>query len=344
MAIQLRNLRRSARDSNDAADMATREAVSDYHTPRVQRLTRYGLHWPGMIINADPRAKRQSRCTVALTSAVSTFPLGERRKMAKTEYIPITYRAQKLRIAANLRLFSDDLILFMHGFGCTKESFSGVFEQDCLRNFSLCAFDFPGHGASTGTRKLVNSMQSYADIANLLIEKLSPRRVFLTCHSMGGAVGLIASQSLRNIGCYISIEGNLVAEDCGIVSRRTAAQSHDEYVATGYREFVAELKRASRADYLTWARWCEQADPSALHESARSLVEWSDSGKLIELFTSLRNKAYIHGDEDSKQYLDSKLQKTPVYTIPGAGHFTMIDNPAEFYSILTGILLKAGTS
>lgn len=260
--------------------------------------------------------------------------------MSQTQNISIRYNDKEIEIAVSLRTISDDLILFMHGFGCTKESFADAFDQECLRNFSICTFDFPGHGASDGSDKSLYSMQSYADIANLLIEQLSHSRIFLACHSMGGAVGLIASQVRRDIACYISIEGNLIAEDCGLVSRMTAAQSADEYIGEGYTNFVAQLKRATRGDYLAWAKWCSQADPSALHESARSLVEWSDSGKLLDLFKSLRCKAYVYGDNDDKQYLIPRLARVPIYRVPNAGHFVMVDNPSRFYAVLADVLLN----
>jgi pimeloyl-ACP methyl ester carboxylesterase len=270
------------------------------------------------------------------------FPrASEAQLMAETRYISVRYNDKRIRIASSLRLMSDNLLLFMHGFGCTKESFAEAFSQESLKDFSICTFDFPGHGQSTVSDSSMYSMQSYADIANQLIDRLAPRRVFLACHSMGGAVGLIASQGRRDIGCYVSVEGNMVAKDCGLVSRTTAAQSSTEYLDGGYREFLGQLRQSSRRDYLAWARWCAQADPAALHQTARSLVEWSDSGKLLDWFRSLSRKAYLYGEDEDKQYLLPRLAKEPVYSIANAGHFVMIDNPIRFYAVLADVLLNA---
>lgn len=255
-----------------------------------------------------------------------------------TEFIQVRYEEKTLSVAVQKRLVSDDLIVFLHGFGCAKECFSEAFRQESLRKFSILTFDFPGHGTSSAASKASYSMRAYAEITNELINMFSAQRVYLACHSMGGAVGLIASQGRDDIKCYISIDGNLVAEDCGLVSRKTAAQTPEEYADSGYDAFIEQLRRSSRRDYLVWADWCSSADPMALHENATSLVKWSDSGKLLDLFGSLSCKAYIYGDADQKRYLSMVLTDIPVYAIPNSGHFMMIDNPKNFYATLAGFL------
>jgi pimeloyl-ACP methyl ester carboxylesterase len=261
--------------------------------------------------------------------------------MSNASFLRVRYNNEDLSVAVRTRLVSDDLILFMHGFGCAKESFSEAFRQEQLKAFSICTFDFPGHGASPSADRSAYSMQAFADIANQLIDQLLPRRVYLICHSMGGAVGLIASQDRDDIGCYISIDGNLVAEDCGLVSRERAAQSPEYYTAVGYDAFIAGLQNSPRPDYAAWASWCVKADSTALHESAKSLVDWSDSGKLLDLFKSLSCKAYVHGDADDKQYVTSKLAQVPICEIRSSGHFMMIDNPRGLYATLADLLLQA---
>ena len=262
----------------------------------------------------------------------------------RTQFVPLTYQHADLTIAANVRLTSNDLIVFMHGFGCAKESFDGAFDADGLRDFSLCAFDFPGHGASSRSDASTYSPRSYADVARLVIDNLAPARVFVACHSMGSAAGLIAAPAIPNLGCFVNIEGNLVAEDCSLVSRTTADQSTDAFIHDGYGQLARTLAGSSRRDYKAWSQWYGQADPLALHESARSLVEWSDSGALLEQFRSLKHRVYIYGDEDNKDYLLPQLHQVPTCCIRDAGHFPMLDNPQEFYAVLAELLNGARTS
>lgn len=255
--------------------------------------------------------------------------------------LEIEYNGSAVELAVSLQGTADDLVLFLHGFGCAKESFAGAFHQESLADFSLCAFDFPGHGKSSRGSAFAYTLQEYADITNILLNLLSPERVFLVGHSMGGAVALVSTQERRDVGCLVSVEGNLVGEDCGIVSRSTAAQSAAEFISEGCASFVATLRNSGQPDSQAWAHWYSQAEPLALHESARSLVEWSDNGKLLDLFHAMENTSYVYGTRDSKEYLMPYLGRSSSYRIPRAGHFVMLDNPRAFYSTLASILHAA---
>jgi pimeloyl-ACP methyl ester carboxylesterase len=243
----------------------------------------------------------------------------------------INYCGQDLAISARSRLASGHMIVLLHGFGCAKECFDSVFSDADLARFSLLAFDFPGHGASDGFgQPLMYSLQAYADVSNMIIDQLAPEMVTLVGHSMGGAVSLIASQERKDIFGIVDADGNLVAEDCGIVSRATASQSRSLFRERGFSEFLKGLQSSADSSEVTWARWYANADPVALHESARSLVEWSDSGKLLDLFNAQDNAVYVYGELDSKEYLLPELKNSFVRTIANSGHFMMLDNPAAF--------------
>ena len=49
-----------------------------------------------------------------------------------------------------------------------------------------------------------------------MIRQLAFDRIYVIGHSMGGAVGVIATQGNSSIECLISADGNLVAEDCWV--------------------------------------------------------------------------------------------------------------------------------
>ncbi|SMD20247.1 alpha/beta fold hydrolase [Kibdelosporangium aridum] len=77
-----------------------------------------------------------------------------------------------MNLAAAQRRSGDHLIVFMHGIGCAKESYAEAFDAAELKDFSLCAFDFPGHGESPSLR--ANSVEAYADASVELIESMGP--------------------------------------------------------------------------------------------------------------------------------------------------------------------------
>ena len=263
--------------------------------------------------------------------------------MTHSERFDIKYGGKLISLSVKLRSASDHLVVLLHGFGCAKECFDEAFVAEGLQDLSICTFDLPGHGESERLNASDYSLQSYADITNTLVDKLSPKELSMVCHSMGGAVGLIATQERSDLTTFVNVEGNLIASDCGIVSRSTANQSFSTFKKSGYRDFLRALRRSGREPDETWARWYAAADPCALHETARSLVEWSDSNKLLDLFRSLNSRAYVYGENETKDYLLPELRGISSYSIARAGHFVMLDNPGEFYPLLSELLCQ-GTS
>lgn len=239
-------------------------------------------------------------------------------------------------ISARVRLNSPYLVLFMHGLGCAKSGFDDVFQVDSLNGFSICTFDFPGHGDSPPVDAGSYSLDFYAEVVCALVKRLSPDNLLLVGHSMGGAVGLIATQSLKLPTGFVSIEGNLLAGDCGLVSRQIAAQSLDEFITRGHTDFLSALRGSASCDSRAWARWYGMAAPAAIHGSARSLVKWSESGKLLQFFNAIGHRAYCYGTEgDRISHLLPCLDRTDTYPIAGSGHFPMVDNATELYDIIS---------
>jgi pimeloyl-ACP methyl ester carboxylesterase len=254
------------------------------------------------------------------------------------------------QISTRLRLGGDDLVVMLHGLGCTKESFSEAFRAPQLKNLSLCSFDFPGHGESGSWHRNEYSLDAYALVTERVLEQVRamlpgrPGRVFLVGHSMGGAVGLLAAQGIPALTHYMSVEGNLVADDCGLISRRIAGESSARFASSGYSTFLTQLQASKRKDLRSWAHWYSAADPLAVHESARSLVEWSDSGKLLQTFLDLAvSKTYIFGGEENKSHVVPRLADCRTVRIDNAGHFVMIDRPKEFYNALSDSLSASTT-
>src|SRR5262245_49884589 len=130
-----------------------------------------------------------------------------------------TYTVQlgrrEVSMSCRLRGGSEDLILALHGFGCSREAFDGLFSCDSIRPFSICALDFPSHGNSSPMDPEVSTLENYGVCVRRVLERLSFRRLIVVGHSMGGAVGVLAAGDLPALVAFINVEGNLVSEDCG---------------------------------------------------------------------------------------------------------------------------------
>lgn len=253
----------------------------------------------------------------------------------RNSFLSLNVANQLLSVSTRQRIISDDLILFVHGLGCTKESFHKAFESPKLCNYSICSFDLIGFGASDKPKDFSYDLHLQADLLVKVARKLDVNRLHIVGHSMGGAIGILATKQLPNLVSFVNVEGNLISEDAGLVSRQVAEQTEKKFLESGFDKFIESLQKTNESDLLSWAEWSLQSDPQAFYRSACSLVKWSDSGRLFPLFQSINKKAYIHGDKSSYQHLEQYLSNTKRYSISGSGHFMMVNNAEGFYNCIS---------
>lgn len=256
----------------------------------------------------------------------------------QSEYATVLHRNQSLKISIKKRIDSEHLILFLHGITCAKESFDAAFDTPDLNAYSICTLDFLGFGSSDKPQDFSYKLEDQAAVVKEIVSQLVPETVSIVAHSVGSATGLLLARQLSNLSHFINIEGNLVAEDCGMITRGWATQSSAEYEQHGFQDFLHVLTSSERQDFHEWAEWYKQASPRATQATARSVVEWSDSGKLLEIFNGLRNKAYLYGDEGSKDYLLPHFEDVDVRYLPELKHFMMIENPKIFFATVSEVL------
>ena len=239
-----------------------------------------------------------------------------------------TFTVGDQKLAAAYSAGSDDLVFCIHGLGCSHSSFRQIFESSALKGCSLLCVDLLGFGASDKPLHFSYSMQEHAALCEQLLQQLDFRRLHIVAHSMGGAVGLLLSPKiLENLASFANVEGNLIAEDCGVASRKAATVSFEKF----QDEILPELK----VQFGSYGS-LDEALPEAFYRSAQSLVEMSESGKLLDKFLSLScPKTYIFGDENRNHPTVLATKSVPQVEVSRSGHFPMIDNPIEFYSALS---------
>ncbi len=86
-----------------------------------------------------------------------------------------------------------------------------------------------------------------------------------------------------------------------------------------------------RQSFLTWARALQDMQPEALHGIATSLVDETDSGRLLKGFVDLGvPKFYIYGSDSASSEALAMIGDIPTRRIADADHFVMDDQPDEF--------------
>ncbi len=252
-----------------------------------------------------------------------------------SEILDIDIDGRPLNIAVTYRKASGDLLFFIHGLGCSKESFKDVLYHEDFKKFSILLIDLAGFGNSTGHEQFSYTINDHARVCEEVLKGFQYDRLYIVAHSMGGAVGLLLSNRvLSQTVSFSNIEGNLIGEDCGLISRQTANVSFDTFNTKLFPEYKTLFHDKGEQRFSL-----KKTFPPAFYRSSKSLVEWSDSRRLLEKFISLNcKKAYFHGDNNSDLKVLKELANMRIEKISNSGHFVMNDNPQEFYGKLLEVM------
>lgn len=249
-----------------------------------------------------------------------------------------------LTLSGNFRKKGDELLLFIHGLGCTKGLFVGYWKYENEVPHSVLAIDLLGHGESAKPANYLYRVEDHAESLKKLLTQITFTKLHLVAHSMGGAIGLLLGEDYKEkISTFINVEGNLIGADCGLISRKTAAATFEEFTNHVFADIQAAVAATGQPGSKLWGEvWTKETDPKAFWLSAKSLLSWSESGKLLPMFNGLKsNKMYIYGEKSGKPKVLQGLDKTiKTVEISDSGHFPMNDNPDEFYKELVSFLLQ----
>jgi hypoxanthine-DNA glycosylase len=233
------------------------------------------------------------------------------------------------------------IVLFIHGLGCTGTSFLPFKDFELPENFVFLAPTLPGSAYSDDQE--VATLVSMAGRCYELWENSGARPVHIVAHSMGGAVGLLLARKLGDrVLSYASLEGNLIAADCEMLSRKIAESTLEELEQKRLPRMIKNTQKSNDPGLRLWANQLRTIDPRTLRVQSQSLVEWSDSGRLLEIYESLTcPKAYVYGERNSDMAVLSHLDETEKKCISNSGHFLMQDNPNECEKVLANLWSKS---
>lgn len=240
------------------------------------------------------------------------------------------HRGRDYRLAAWFRDTGPDLVLFVHGLGCSKESWRQAWSSRALYGRSLLAFDMLGYGASPRPDDFSYDLEEQASLLASVIDAHASRRVSLVAHSMGGAVAmLLPAAARRRIDSVVLVEGRLLKASCGVAAEaaKVPLEQFEADIFPPFRRQVASDRRA--------AFDLDRADRRAFYLSTRSLVHWTDGTGLVPRFGAFDGpRAFVYGADNRHLAELTWLEPRELYEVADAGHFVMNDNPNEFYALL----------
>jgi len=235
-------------------------------------------------------------------------------------------------------------LLFLHGFGSTKEDYADVIQHAALDDHPVLAYDAPGCGATGCSDHSVLSIPFLVDVARAVLDAHGIERCHLVGHSMGGLTALIlADREPARVAGFVDIEGNVAPEDC-FLSRQIVSHSHPDPAAF-FEEFRA---RVWQSGYHSSSLFASSLDhkvrPEAVRPIFESMVELSDHGHLMLRFLGLPlPRMFMYGEQNrSLSYLTTLRDNgVELAEIPHSAHFPMYSNPPEMWSRIIDFVTRA---
>jgi pimeloyl-ACP methyl ester carboxylesterase len=102
----------------------------------------------------------------------------------------IGVKADGLSISCMFRKADRESIVFIHGFGASKETFLEVFERREFQLFTVLATDLIGFGDSDKLANFFYLMKDQAKTLRKTIDLLDLDCFHIVAHSMGGIIGI----------------------------------------------------------------------------------------------------------------------------------------------------------
>lgn len=258
--------------------------------------------------------------------------------------LPLSVGGVDIQIAGLHRAGTGTPLVFLHGFGSTKEDYADVIQQQRLADRPVLAYDAPGCGATSSSDLTALSIPFLVAVAERVLHAHQIERFHLIGHSMGGLTALLLAERIPSaVAGLVNIEGNVAPEDC-FLSRQIVSHPHDDP-----KEFLVDFAdRVGRSRYyssrLFAAGLAHKVRAEAVKPIFDSMVELSDHGNLLARFLALPLPTMLmYGEQNGGlSYLQTLGEHgVELAEITYSGHFPMYSNPTEMWSRITDFVLRA---
>lgn len=237
----------------------------------------------------------------------------------------------------------DKTVVILQGWGTdlgVYDSVAGVIDGSRYR---VIQFDFPGFGGSDEPKEPWD-VDGFADFFCRFMEVMQVKQATLIGHSYGGRViiKLAARESIP-----FEITNIILIDSAGVLPVRTTAQKwkirkykilkkflNMKLIYAMFPEVIDDWRsRQGSADYRNATPMMRQCMVKAVNEASDGAASEDPSGSAADLGRSGYGNSYpgctYYGREDTQRGLA---------VIPGTGHFSFLEKPAQFRGIMEAYL------
>lgn len=229
-------------------------------------------------------------------------------------------------------------LVLMHGWGCDHTTVRSIAATAALSH-TVYNVDFPGFGASPEPAG-VWGVYDYAGLIEKFIQRLGLDRPVLVGHSFGGRVAIILASRMP-------VDKVILVDAAGIKPRRTFTYYYKVYTFKAAKMAMKLIYGADgaqkRIDSMRAKRGSsDYASASPRMRAIMSRVVNEDLTRLLPSVTAPTLLVWGENDTatplaDAKK-MNSLLPDSGLVSFPGCGHYSFLDNPAQFAAVLKSFL------
>lgn len=266
----------------------------------------------------------------------------------KTEFqttsVPLRIEDTHLTIAAIHRDGPRAPVVFLHGFGSTKEDYADIVRHPAFDGRAFLAYDAPGCGETRCDDLSKVSIAFQVETALAMLDRFGIQRFHLVGHSMGGLGALLLAHGQpQRVLSFTNIEGNIAPEDC-FLSRQIVDHPHAD-PEVFFERFIERTRHApAYASALYAASLRHKVRTGAVPGIFRSMVDLSDRGELMSKFLDLPcPKMFMYGEQNAHLSYLAHIEHHGVRLaeIEQCGHFPMYSNPARMWEEIRNFFAQA---
>jgi len=221
-------------------------------------------------------------------------------------------------------------VIYVHGTGCNSKVFDSHLRAISATHEAV-AIDLPGHGESTGHG--FRSVTDYAFIVGAVIEHLGWESCIVAGHSLGGGIALatavyfdalVSGLVLIDTGARLRVDPKILdlARNAAAGERVRASDNRIGYAQTTPQAVVDAVNAVTAGcdPVVIYKDWIADDSFDFMTRLARITVPALAICGEHDLLTPLK----YH------EYLRDNLVQCRLVTVPNAGHWPFVENPAGF--------------
>lgn len=231
----------------------------------------------------------------------------------------------------------DELLVILHGWGCSKEMFATIAEH-LAKKYTVFVPDLPGFGESPEPSHPF-SVGDYTDIIVDFIKSSGFKKVSLMGHSYGGRI-IIKMFSSGNLP--FSIQKVCLVDAAGIKPKKTLGQKLSLLCYKGGRRILSlpPLKKLFPNAIENWRKKRGSADFNNASEIMKKTLVLSVNEDLTNCLKNITAPTLLFwGDKDDAtplsdaKIMEKKIPDAGLVVLEGGTHYSFLENTPFFLRV-----------